>query len=57
MIISQGKYATTMARALMKGYFLGIEEERKRGVNRRMRRLLALIFKRRGAVGRKSTIS
>lgn len=30
MVISREKWALTMARALMKGYFLGCREERKR---------------------------
>jgi len=30
MWVSKAKWATTIAKALMKGYFLGVEEERKK---------------------------
>jgi len=41
MWVSKAKWATTIAKALMKGYFLGVEEERKKqlssGVSKQQR--------------------
>jgi hypothetical protein len=55
MWIAHVKLCEKLARAMLKGYWLGIEEERKRGIKRREDRLLALIFKRKGALRRKTT--
>jgi hypothetical protein len=40
MKISEKQYVLEIGRALLKGYFLGVREERKRRLNRRQRGIL-----------------
>ncbi len=47
MIISGEQLCMKLGQAMLKGYFLGVEEERKRGLNRRQRRIYSSKFKHR----------
>lgn len=54
MRISQEKFCARIARALLDGYFLGVEEEKQRARKSRETLVLASIFKRQGPRARTS---